>query len=86
MHTYMLILQVLQVCTPFYESKSFLGWEGGGWSADDISLSIHYTWFYFGCYCKMSHDSQDLASCTILHGIDRSALLGLRLCVSVVEG
>ena len=35
---------------------------------------------------KTSHDSQDLASCTVLHSMDRSALSGLRLCVSVVDG
>ena len=59
---------------------------GGGYGTDDISLSIHCTWSYFGSYCRTSHDSQDLASCTILYRMDRSVLPGLRLCVSVVDG
>ena len=78
----MLILQVLQVCTS--SMKTSLSWDGRG--GDDISLSIHYTWFHFGCYCRMSHDSQDLASCSIPHGMDRPELPGLRLCASVGDG
>ena len=48
--------------------------------------STIYTWFYLGYYYRTSYDLQDLASSTVLHSMDRSALPGLRLCVSVVDG
>jgi len=79
----MSILQVLQVCISFMRTS--LSW-GGVMMTSVVLPSTIYTWFYLGYYYRTSYDLQGLASSTVLHSMDRSALPGLRLCVSVVDG